>query len=108
MNQDIIDATRALESCGEESRMVHHDHLRAALAEVGRLTSAIASAREDGHRAAVEETAILSIHKAVAAERAACVSAIRGAAARAHSIGGEGYGVLDFLADAIERGEHRP
>ena len=53
-DETIEAARRALDNCGEESRMVHRDHLASALAEVRRLTATLAAAnarlREMGSR----------------------------------------------------------
>lgn len=58
-----------------------------------------------GHKRACEETAIHSIHKAVAAERAAIVAYLRTAAAGCGAYSGASF---EIAAGVIERGEHRP
>lgn len=44
----ITAAREALASCGEESRMVHRDHLRAALARADELTAEVERLRVAG------------------------------------------------------------
>jgi hypothetical protein len=62
---------------------------------------ALDAAELRGHTRAVNETAIASIHKAVAAERAACVRRLREWA----SVGR--VATANDYADEIERGDHR-
>ena len=59
------------------------------------IAEAIAEAEERGHTRAVESTAIASIHKAVAAERAAVVAHLR-----------TGGRTANEYADAIEARDH--
>lgn len=66
------------------------------------IAEAIAAAELRGHQRAVEETAIASIHKAVAAERAAVVKRLREWA----SVGR--VATADDYADEIEAGDHHP
>lgn len=84
------------------------DHRERMVAKLARILDA---AREEGHRRAVEETAIHSIHKAVAAaradadtERRAIVARLRGVSVTLHKIGEAGYSLFDFYADEIESG----
>ena len=83
------------------------------------VTLALDAAELRGHTKAVEETAIHSIHKAVAAERAAIVAFLRaGAAVADHQIEEchpEDYTSLRWEREAcinyarqIEAGEHHP
>lgn len=64
------------------------------------IAEAIAAAELRGHTRAVQETAIASIHKAVAAERAAIVRRLREWA----SVGR--VATADDYADEIEAGDH--
>ena len=64
------------------------------------IAEAIAAAEVRGHTRAVESTAIASIHKAVAAERAAVVRRLREWA----SVGR--VATADDYADEIEAGDH--
>ena len=64
------------------------------------IAEAIAAAELRGHTRAVQETAIASIHKAVAAERAAIVMRLREWA----SVGR--VATADDYADEIEAGDH--
>lgn len=66
------------------------------------IAEAIAAAELRGHTRAVQETAILSVHKAVAAERAAVVKRLREWA----SVGR--VATADDYADEIEAGDHHP
>lgn len=68
------------------------------------IAEAIAAAELRGHQRAVEETAIASIHKAVAAERAAVVAWLRTAAAGCGAYSGVSF---DIAAGKIEAGAHR-
>jgi hypothetical protein len=65
------------------------------------VAEALDAAELRGHTRAVEETAIASIHKAVEAERAACVRRLREWA----SVGR--VATANDYADEIERGDHR-
>lgn len=65
------------------------------------IAEAIAAAELRGHTRAVQETAIHSVHKAVAAEREAVVAFLRVGAALDPRSPLAGY------ADAIESGDHR-
>ena len=67
----------ALSTQGQNVGPVRVYHLQAALAEVDRLQAEVDAALAEGHRRAVEETAIASVHKAVAAEREAVVAYLR-------------------------------
>ena len=69
------------------------------------IAEAIAEAEERGHTRAVESTAIASIHKAVAAERAAVVKWLRVAAAECGAYSGVSF---DIAAGKIEAAEHHP
>ena len=64
------------------------------------IAEAIAAAEERGHTRAVQETAIASIHKAAAAERAVIVKRLREWA----SVGR--VATADDYADEIEAGDH--
>ena len=64
------------------------------------IAEAIAAAELRGHTRAVQETAIASIHKAVAAERGAVVKRLRKWA----SVGR--VATADDYADEIEAGDH--
>lgn len=66
-------------------------------------SAAIAAAELRGHTRAVQETAILSVHKAVAAERAAIVAWLRTAAAECGAYSGVSF---DIAAGKIEAGDH--
>ena len=66
----------------------------------GAIAEAIAEAEVRGHARAVESTALASIHKAVAAERAAVVKRLREWA----SVGR--VATADDYADEIEAGDH--
>lgn len=66
------------------------------------IAEAIAAAELRGHTRAVQETAIASIHKAVAAERAAVVAWLR----RVSNVGR--VATADDYADEIEAGDHHP
>lgn len=70
---------------------------------------ALDAAELRGHTRAVEETAIASIHKAVAAERAAVVAWLHAEVDAALSMRMPAR-ASTFLAaaEAIERGDHRP
>lgn len=77
MNDNINEARDALERCGEEGRMVHRDHLRAMLAEVDRLTDALASMR--AHRDEVQRLADeLRAQRNAAHDQLADISALAG------------------------------
>lgn len=69
---------------------------------MGFIAAALDAAEQRGFSRAVNETAIASIHKAAAAERAAIVVFLRVGAALDPSSPLAGY------ADAIERGDHHP
>jgi hypothetical protein len=124
---DLGTLTRALDAAREEGREACHadrDHAEADrraeyAARLGIDTAAtwddiLGAAILEGHRRAVEETAIASIHKAVAAERAAVVTWLRAEAdrcavaceqRRSHDAG-VAMVALRARADAIERGDH--
>ena len=70
--------------------------LAALVAEVRRLQAEVDAALVEGHRRAVEETAIASVHKAVEAERAAVVAYLRS--------GGKAW---EYAANDVEEGKHR-
>lgn len=73
-----------------------HSDLHASLAAM------LDAAELRGHQRAVSETAIASVHKAVAAERAAVVRHLREWASVGRIASADDY------ADEIERGDHHP
>jgi len=71
-----------------------------------RYARALDAAELRGHTRAVEETAIASVHKAVAAERAAVVAWLR-ESAMSDDFDGYEMRLLQERANLIERGDHR-
>lgn len=72
------------------------------------IAEAIAVSEERGHTRAVNETAIASIHKAVAAERAAVVAWLWTQSKLTVQRGGGHFASFESAAINIEAGDHHP